>query len=203
MQFMKAIYLERQELCIKLRKHLQDSQSQVLKPALFLGSGPLTNLSNLSSTHIKLLSGSNAVLTNPVLEKITPDFLIKYYMKNAYQFIVNDDKHILREGVDDMTIEELRLALLHRGFNPYMSNEHSIITNKENNEETEKLLLQNSLKKWLRIYSMTKIVDDDSSRGIPTSSEQNVSLTESSMTSSFILHATALPELLPTSKQNE
>jgi hypothetical protein len=122
-KFRQSEYAERRQYALQLRNFIGLGQSPLSdRMPLFQTGGQLSSLALLSSDHIKLLAGANATHESFV-HRFMPTYLTRLAMEDDAAFILRDDILLRKEGVDDMSFEELEDALVKRGLNPILSDE--------------------------------------------------------------------------------
>lgn len=143
--FMRQEYVERCIYALELRDHIDSISPIAIQFSMFNLSGKFTSLGSLSSKHIKLLAGANAIHGSYLTHRFTPSFITQWAMEKVASFILDDDRLLGIEGIDDLTNEELKEALLQRGFH-LPSDFNSDIS-----------FHQNSLRLWLQIQISEEI----------------------------------------------
>mmetsp|Transcript_12391 Transcript_12391/g.12010 ORF Transcript_12391/g.12010 Transcript_12391/m.12010 type:complete len:281 (-) Transcript_12391:108-950(-) len=115
--FMRQEYMERCKYALELRDHIDSLSTITIQFSMFNLGGKFTSLGSLSRRHIKLLAGANAIHGSYMSHRFTPSFMTQWTMEKVASFILNDDRLLNTEGIEDLTNEELKEALLQRGFN--------------------------------------------------------------------------------------
>ena len=123
-KFRESEYAERRQYALQLRRLIGLGQSPLSHHmSLFQTGGELSSLAILSSDHIKLLAGANATHESFVVHRFMPTFLTRLAMEDDAAFILKDDILLRKEGLDGMSLEELKDALFKRGLNPILSDD--------------------------------------------------------------------------------
>jgi hypothetical protein len=129
-KFRQSEYAERRQYALQLRNLIGLGQLPLSDHmTLFQTGGQLSSLSHLSSDHIKLLAGANATHESFVVHRFMPTYLTRLAMEDDAAFIQKDDILLRKEGVDDMSLEELEDALVKRGLNPILSDDATNVLN--------------------------------------------------------------------------
>lgn len=122
--FRETEHAERHQYALQLRELIGLGQSPLCDHLpLFQSGGKLSSLANLPSNHIKLLAGANATHESIVVHRLMPTFLTRLAMEDDAAFILKDDNLLRKEGLDDMSLEELIDASVKRGLNPITSDD--------------------------------------------------------------------------------
>jgi hypothetical protein len=77
-----------------------------------------SHLNTLPSHYIKTLAGANGIVSTQFILNWSPSFLLKMWLRTRAVEISNDDILLAKEGLNELTLEDLQLACLRRGLNP-------------------------------------------------------------------------------------
>lgn len=80
-------------------------------------------LNSLKGDHLRLLSGANAINSSLIAQNYAPSPLLRSWLGKRAAYIQQDDHLLMKEGLADLTIEELHYALLKRGIYPFDTTE--------------------------------------------------------------------------------
>ena len=215
-QFANEEHSERSQFSSELRRHIAaqsesspDSGSNI-RSSSFLLNGKYSSLDNLSSEHIRLLAGANAIHGNILTRRLAPTFITKRMMKNVAMSIMKDDIRLRAEGLDSLTDEELHEALQKRGFGLVSSLSDNRIENiitSPSHEVTDKIPFavnpKEHLESWLKMCDAIPVDsialnEEHSTSGTISSGDHPVVNNDpTAVNLSYLLHSIALPEIRP------
>lgn len=210
--FMAEEYAERCLCSTELRR--QVTLQATVPASFFYQGGKLSTLDNLSAKHIELLAGANAVHGNILTQTFTPSFISRIMLKNVAAFIMKDDLLLRAEGVEDLSEDEVKEALLQRGL-PYIGPVAADITQDVSPDVpldlpsasvfSSDLDQKEALKAWLMMYDVAPIVVHSTVSAVPIGEDSSVpsapvggyaAIGEVAVISpSYLLHSIALPEI--------
>lgn len=128
-EFMREEYTERCIFTSQLKDYITHQSSSIRSP-FTIGDKSFSSLKNLSPQHVHLLACANAVHGNILFQTFTPTFYTRIKIQDMAAFILRDDILLLSEGIEELSEEELREALLQRGIDHTSdNNDHKSILN--------------------------------------------------------------------------